>query len=419
MSARAAWFLCGVVWSLAAALALGGILFSVLNRTADVTGEWGPVPSTFVVFVLLGFVTLGVLVSYRRPGNAVGWIITGMGISLALSGFAQSYGVYALYTDPESLPGGEVTAWLASWTIIPSLFAAPALLFLLFPDGHLISRRWLIVLWLVIAATSVTMLSSALDPVLDDAPFKGVVNPLGVDTSDTLFALVSPFGWPGMAAGLLAAAVAMIVRLRRSRGVERQQLKWIASAATVLPLTSLAAVVSYYLGWQLAASILPFLAPVLIPLAAGYAVLRYRLYDIDLVINRTLVYGSLTATLIAVYFGGVAMMQTVFRALTDQAEQPQVAVVVSTLVIAALFNPLRRRIQAFIDRLFYRRKYDAAKTLEIFAARLRDEIDLEALGGDLVSVVRETMQPEHVTLWLNPTDDPPRHRSMHPSEGAE
>jgi hypothetical protein len=222
-----------------------------------------------------------------------------------------------------------------------------------------------------------------------------------------------------MAAGLLAAAVAMIVRLRRSRGVERQQLKWIASAATVLPLTSLMAVVSWYMGWYLAASVLPFLAPILIPLAAGYAVLKYRLYDIDLIINRTLVYGSLTATLALVYFGGVASIQTLFRTLTGQEQQPQLAVVVSTLAIAALFNPLRTLIQSFIDRRFYRRKYDAAKTLEIFAARLRDEIDLEALGGDLVSVVRETMQPEHVSLWLNQADDPPLHRSMHPSEATE
>ena len=301
-----------------------------------------------------------------------------MGISLALSGFAQSYGVYALYTDPGSLPGGEVMAWLSSWTIIPSLFAAPALLFLLFPDGHLISRRWLMVFWLVIAATCLTVLSTALVPVLDEAPFKGVVNPLGVDTSGTPFALISSFGWPGMAAGLLVAALAMIVRLRRSRGVERQQLKWIASAATVLPLTSLMAVVSWYMGWYLPASILPFLAPILIPFAAGYAVLRYRLYDIDLVINRTLVYGSLTATLALVYFGGVATTQTLFRALTGQAEQSQLAVVVSTLAIAALFNPLRRRIQAFIDRLFYRRKYDAARTLEAFSYRLRDKTDLES-----------------------------------------
>ena len=419
MSTRAAWFMCAAIWSLAAALVLGGILFSVLNRSADVAGEWGPVPSTFLVLVILGFVTMGVLVSYRRPGNAVGWIITGMGISLALSGFTESYGMYALYTDPGSLPVGEVMAWLSSWIIIPSLFAGPALLFLLFPDGHLISRRWLIVFWLVIAATSLTVLSTALVPVLDEAPFKGVVNPFGVDTSGTLFAQVSSYGWPGMAAGLLAAAVAMIVRLRRSRGVERQQLKWIASAATVLPLTSLAAVVSYYLGWNPASSILPFLAPVLIPLAAGYAVLKYRLYDIDLVINRTLVYGSLTATFVAVYFGGVASIQTLFQALTGQSEQSQLAVVVSTLAIAALFNPLRTRIQSLIDRRFYRRKYDARTTLEAFAGRLRNETDLQTLNGELVTVVRETMQPEHVSLWLKPANDSGRHQSKYSGEAVE
>jgi hypothetical protein len=139
-----------------------------------------------------------------------------------------------------------------------------------------------------------------------------------------------------------------------------------------------------------------------IPIATGIAILRYRLYDIDLLINRTLVYGALTATLVAVYFGGVTATQAIFRALTGQQEQPQLTIVVSTLVIAALFNPLRRRIQGFIDRRFYRKKYDAAKTLEAFSAKLRDETDLEALNSELVGVVRETMQPSHVSLWLRP-----------------
>jgi hypothetical protein len=144
-----------------------------------------------------------------------------------------------------------------------------------------------------------------------------------------------------------------------------------------------------------------------IPLSIGAAVLRYRLYDIDIVINRTLVYGALTATLVALYFGGVATTQAIFRALTGQQEQPQLAIVVSTLAIAALFNPLRRRIQSFIDRRFYRRKYDAVKTLEAFSARLRDETDLDALNAELVGVVQGTMQPAHVSLWLRP-DPPPR-----------
>jgi hypothetical protein len=139
-----------------------------------------------------------------------------------------------------------------------------------------------------------------------------------------------------------------------------------------------------------------------VPIFTGVAIARYRLYDIDIVINRTLVYGALTAALVAVYFGGVSTLQALFRALTGQEQQPQLAIVVSTLAIAALFDPLRRRIQSFIDRRFYRRKYNAQKTLEAFSSKLRDETDLEALSGDLEGVVRETMQPAHVSLWLRP-----------------
>jgi hypothetical protein len=200
---------------------------------------------------------------------------------------------------------------------------------------------------------------------------------------------------------LFTSGGSLVLRLRRSSGEERQQLKWVvysvALLAFVIPSTILVII------------ILPSLEDVrvffavmfpLIPISVGMAILRYRLYEIDLIINRTLVYGSLTAMLAVVYFGGVAMTQAVFRTLTGQEEQPQLAVVVSTLVIAALFNPLRRRIQGFIDRRFYRRKYDAAKTLEAFSAKLRDETNLDALSDDLVEVVRETMQPAHVSLWL-------------------
>ena len=207
-----------------------------------------------------------------------------------------------------------------------------------------------------------------------------------------------------MAVSLLLAAFAMIVRLRRSQGVERQQLKWMAAAA-VLPLASVAGVFSYYAGYETVGGLLSTFSFFPIIFAAGYAILRYRLYDIDIIINRTLVYGSLTATLALVYFGGVATTQTVFRVITGQPTLPQLAVVVSTLAIAALFSPLRRRIQAFIDRLFYRNKYDAAKTLEAFSAKLRDETDLDELNNNLVSVVSETMQPDHISLWLRPRED--------------
>jgi hypothetical protein len=195
----------------------------------------------------------------------------------------------------------------------------------------------------------------------------------------------------------------MILRLRRSRGVERQQLKWLAAAAAVLPLASASGVLGYYLGYKSIAGFLAVFSIFPIFLAAGYAVLRYRLYDIDIIINRALVYGSLTASLALVYFVGVAGLQRLLAPVAGQGGQ--LAIVASTLAIAALFNPLRRRFQAFIDRLFYRSKYDAAKTLEAFSMKLRDETDLEELDDDLVSVVKKTMQPAHVSLWVRPRED--------------
>jgi hypothetical protein len=198
----------------------------------------------------------------------------------------------------------------------------------------------------------------------------------------------------------------VIVRLRRSRGVERRQLEWFAYVTALFfggaMLTGVASDFSGVEWLESISFILSIVGLVCLPIAVGIAVLKYRLYDIDIIINRTLVYGSLTLMLLVVYFGGVTTTQALFRTLTGQQEQPQLAVVVSTLAIAALFNPLRRRLQSFIDRRFFRRKYDARKTLEAFSARLRDETDLNSLHTELVSVVRETMQPEHVSLWLLP-----------------
>jgi hypothetical protein len=209
------------------------------------------------------------------------------------------------------------------------------------------------------------------------------------------------------AVGVGGAAASVVVRLRHSRGIERRQLEWFAYATTLFfgsaMLTGIVSDVGGLTWLDRVSFILSIVGLVYLPIAVGIAILRYRLYDIDIIINRTLVYGSLTATLVLVYFGGVATTQALFRALTGEQQQPQLAIVASALAIAALFNPLRRRIQSFIDRRFYRSKYDARKTLEAFSARLRDETDLEALNTELVSVVRETMQPVHVSLWLLPS----------------
>jgi len=212
---------------------------------------------------------------------------------------------------------------------------------------------------------------------------------------------------------MLASALSLVLRYRRSGGEERQQIKWIAFAASVVGLLYLVAMITAFTfpseAWLAPGSPLwldlvayaALLSFTLVPTAVGVAILRYRLYDIDLIINRALVYASLTATLAAVYFGSVVGLQYAFRFLTGQ--ESQLAVVASTLAIAALFVPLRRRVQGFVDRRFYRQKYDAAKTLKEFGARLRDATDLDGLTGDLTGVVRETVQPAHVSLWLAPT----------------
>jgi len=280
-------------------------------------------------------------------------------------------------------------------------FFPTSVLLLLFPDGRLPSPRWWPVAWGVTLGTAGGMVGNALKagPLVD---FPQIANPYGVGSP-----VVWVLGIAGsiVAAGsMVASAVSLIVRLRRAGSEQRQQIKWLAYGGVVVVGTIF--VGALVIPWSVPVSILIMSVALLgLPIFTGIGILRYRLYDIDLVINRTLVYGSLTAMLVAVYAGGVAVAQTILRALTGQVQQPQLVIVVSTLVIAALFNPLRRRIQNFIDRRFYRNKYDAARTLGAFSSRLREETDLATLSNELVSVVDETMQPEHVTLWLRPDKD--------------
>ena len=239
-----------------------------------------------------------------------------------------------------------------------------------------------------------------LSPVSNDLRLSFLPNPLGSTLPFMNLMLdVANFASPVL---LGAGRAAVLSRFRRARGDERQQIKWFAYAIVVM-LALFGCWFALGLAGVVKIGPLLFIVPLLgLPAAVGVAILRYRLYDIDIIINRTLVYGSLTATLVSVYFGGVAMTQAIFRSLMGQVEQPHLAVVASTLAIAALFNPLRRRLQGLVDRRFYRSRYDARKTLEAFSVKLRDETDLEALNDDLVGMVRETMQPAHVSLWLRP-----------------
>jgi hypothetical protein len=401
MSVRVAAWLAWPVWMLCVALlALTALLDYYYTPPLANLGN-GNVYVFFAV-PLVVYVSVGAFVASRRPSNLVGWMLCAIGFLLAVLGLGTAYADYALLADPAfSLPGGLYVACISQTLVmVPALILSATLLILLFPDGRLPDRSLRSVPWLVVGGSA----ANALWAVSAERGFErySMPNPLWI--GGTLGYAVEVLGRLGAATILVSMIVAVIsvfARLRSAQGAKRQQLTWFAYAAAVLLGIFLLFPLSWFLpGWLS----LPMGVAVLsaIPVAVGIAVLRYKLYDIDHIINRTLVYGSLTALLILVYFGAVTVTQAVFQSLTGHAELPQFAIVASTLVIAALFTPLRRHIQSFIDRRFYRRKYDTRKTLEEFSAKLRDETDLEALNADLVGVVRETMQPAHASLWLRP-----------------
>ena len=331
--------------------------------------------------------TLGLLVASRHPANPVGWLFLALAVVQGVSELGQAYAERAARSD---LPAGEIAEWLTSWIWVlqPTLMG---LVLLLFPAGRLPSRRWRLVPVLALSGCTLAMASFALSPwdPQDSAAYPE--NPFAVESP---VVDVLALGFALLVITLLAGAASLVVRFRRARGAERQQLKWIASAASIGPLIAVIGA-WFWPAWQAqAATLLGF---ALIPIAAGIAILRHRLYDIDVVINRALVYGALTATLAGVYLGSVLLLQLLLAPLTASSK---LAIVVSTLAVAALFQPARRRFQAIVDRRFYRSKYDAARTLERFGAQLRDEVDLDALGDELRAVVAETMQPAHISLWL-------------------
>ena len=374
---RLAWSLCGLSLGLIACAIVLAVLDGADAQTVSLL--LAPTASALV----------GGLVASRRPGNAVGWFFLGAAACFASTGVAAEY--VAL-----GLAGGWVMAWLLSWLWLPSIMLLLCFVPLYFPDGRLVSRRWRWLVRFALAFSVGTAAFSALKP--GEIQEEGVVNPLGIEALRPFLDLLEAFVFGPYIVLLFAAAVSLVVRFRRSGSVERQQIKWLALAAVAIPVWFLTNAPVQAAAPDLFLVLDTFVFSFLIPLAAGTAILRYRLYDIDVIINRTLVYAALTVALALVYFGSVVGLQYVFRALGGG--ESSLAIVASTLVIAALFGPLRRRIQAFIDRAFYRKKYDAKETLSGFGSRLRDETDLDRLGDDLVTVVRETVQPEYASLWL-------------------
>jgi hypothetical protein len=377
---------------------------NLFNPEVEVYGLW--VQGTFVGVI---FPAIGLFLVSRRPEHPIGWLFCAAGLVVGLDHFCGEYAIYALLAQPGSLPAGQAAAWVSSWLWVP--FTVLMLFFLLlFPDGRLPSGRWRSFAWLVGIAAIVGVAVQALLPV-PTCEVCPIENPLGIEGLESVAELVDALVEAFLVGVLGSLALAsLFLRFRRASGVEHQQIKWLVFIFSVLFLGATLAYIVYSAtearwAWSVGQSLLA-VGSVGVPIAMGVAILRYRLYDIDSLINRTLVYGSLTLLLAAVYFGGVTLTEAIFRTLTGQEEQPQLAIVVSTLVIAALLIPLRRRIQSFIDRHFYRRKYDAGKTLEAFSAKLREETDLDTLNNELVGVVRETMQPAHVSLWLSPETAP-------------
>ena len=409
---RASFWLAWPLAGLCVAMCVASVPLLVLARSAHIPSSW---EANLTVGNLLGgtpvliFPLVGALIASRRPRNAIGWILLADGLLWMFLGMTDYYAVDGVARSG-SVPFPVGVAGINNFMWVPAVGLLGTYVFLLFPEGMLPFGRWRPLAWLSGLVIVLLCIGVGLAP----GPLQnlgGIRNPFGLEGYlwvETATYIVLPL----LPICMLASVFSLVIRYRRSSGEERQQIKWIAFAASFVGLLYLFAMVFTFVfpswawlqpGSPLWLDLLGYAALIsftLVPIAVGFAVLRYRLYEIDIIINRTLVYGSLTISLALVYVGLVISLQYVFRALTGG--DSQLVIVASTLMIAALFNPLRRLLQSFIGRRFYRKKYDARKTLEEFSARLRDETDLEQLNADLLSTVRETMQPEHVSLWLRP-----------------
>ena len=393
---------------------IGDVLGFVTHDPQNAGGWGGGGPAALVAFsiALLTFSAVGALIASRHPRNAVGWILIGIGFSWALDSAFEGYAMYGLKTHPGSLPAAAYANAFDDWLWVVSIGLMGTLLLQLFPDGRSLGRRWRPLTWISAAAIAVTAASEMFSPDrMSDSVVPAAANPLGVSALGG----VLPLTQNALSIVILCipcSAAVLLVRYRRSHGAERLQLKWLVSAT--------AAIVAFYMVvvtlsgapagqvplWLLVLQDAAVFSFCLIPLAIGAAVLRYRLYEIDVIVRRTVVYSVLVAVLAGLYVAAVSALGFVGRELTGQSGA--VAVTISTLLVAVSFQPLRGRIQSAVDHRFYRGRYDAQVAVATFSGRLRSEIDLESLTGELLELVDQTLQPSRTTLWLRPAERPQR-----------
>jgi hypothetical protein len=349
----------------------------------------------------VGYAVVGAMIVTRRPRNPVGWLFCGFGVLYPVIGALSSYALYGVHVAGDGLPGQDVAAWLYAWAGEAAFFLL-VLLLLVFPDGRFLTRRWRGVGIATGATAALFSVAVAFDP----GPlytFEDIDNPLGIDGAGSVLEAVREAGAASVSVLLVLAGVSLVLRFRRAEATERRRIKWLAvGAATAVLLVVVMGALDLVTetdrgAGEVVTSVLALLSLLVIPLTVAIAMLRDRLYDVDVVINRTLVYGALTAAPVGTYVGAVLLLQLALSPLTADSG---LAIAGSTLAVAALVRPLRGRIQAVVDRRFYRRRYDAARTVERFGARLREQVELDSLSAELRAVVGETMQPAHVSLWL-------------------
>ena len=394
MSARrAAW----AIWAVGMSFAAAGLVLLAASFGVPLPDSWGF--RGFTATFALTFGTLGALIVAARH-SLIGWLLLVGGALSGIQCFGEEYAIYGIVAHPGSLPAAAIFGWMNSWIWVFIVALVGIFVPLWFPNGHFLSRSWRAVGIATLA--SAVFLSTALaltEGPLNNAPF--VDNPFGlagfkaieVATGDPGWAFL--IGYGSLIACALAALASVVTRFRAARGVERQQMKTLAFGGGILAL-------GFLMGGGLQAQgkigQIFFIASLqVIPISVGLAVLRYRLYDIDVLINRALVYGATTAAIAVAFLAGIVLLQAALRPLTSGSE---IAVAASTLLSFALFQPLRRRIQGAVDRRFYRSRYDAARTLDDFSVRLRDQVALDALRTDLLDAVRDTLQPAHASVWL-------------------